>query len=77
MSYLKVQVMPGAKRERVEEKGAALVIAVREPAQGNHANRRVREIVAERSGVPLARVRIVAGHHARSKMLSIRYNDSE
>lgn len=72
MSYVKVLVTAGAKRESVLEKGAALQVAVKEPAQGNHANTRVRELVAARYGVPLAAVRIVSGHHSRSKMLSVR-----
>ncbi len=72
MSYLKVFVMPGAKRERVEEEGAALLITTKEPAEGNRANTRVREVVAEHLAVPLSHVRIVSGHHSPSKMLSIR-----
>lgn len=72
MSYCKIVVTAGAKRESVVEKGNALQIAVKEPAQGNHANTRVREIIAARYGVPLAAVRIVSGHHSLSKMLSVR-----
>lgn len=69
--YFKVFVTPGAKRERVEGKGETLAISVREPAQGNQANARVREIVALRFGIPLGKVRILTGHRSRSKMLSI------
>ncbi|HUY62223.1 MAG TPA: DUF167 domain-containing protein [Candidatus Paceibacterota bacterium] len=69
--YLKVFVTPGARRERVEEKDDILVVAVREPAAGNRANKRVREIVATRSSVPVGRVRILTGHRSRSKIVSI------
>lgn len=69
--YLRVLVTPGAKRERVEEKGDALVLMVREPASGNRANTRVREIVAARLGLPLGKVRILTGHRSRSKIVSI------
>lgn len=69
--YIKVFVTPGAKRERVEEKGEMLAIAVREPAMGNRANDRVRELVALREGVPLTHVRILTGHRSRSKMISV------
>ncbi len=69
--YIKVLVTPGAKRERVEEKGEALVISVREPASGNRANNRVREIVAMRVARPLGKVRILTGHRSRVKMVSI------
>jgi len=69
--YLKVFVTPSAKREIVTEKGETLAIAVKEPATGNRANLRVREIVAERQKVPLGKVRILTGHHSRVKMISI------
>ena len=69
--YIKVFVTPGAKRERVEEKGEELLISVREEAQGNRANDRVRELVALRAGVPLGKVRILTGHRSHVKMISV------
>ncbi|MDP2651861.1 MAG: DUF167 domain-containing protein [bacterium] len=69
--YIKVFVTPGAKHEKVEEKGETLAISVREPATGNRANDRVREILALRVGKPLGKVRILTGHRSRSKMISI------
>ncbi|MDO8566919.1 MAG: DUF167 domain-containing protein [bacterium] len=69
--YIKVFVTPSAKRERVEEKGEALIISVREPAMANRANDRVRAIVAGRLNKPVGKVRILTGHHARVKMISI------
>lgn len=69
--YIKVFVTPGAKREKIEEKGEEFLISVREEAQGNRANDRVREIVAERTGAPLGKVRILTGHRSRVKMISI------
>ena len=77
--YVKVFVTPGAKRERVEEKpstklgagDAMLIISVREPALANRANTRVREIIAERAGKPVEKVRILTGHHSRAKIISV------
>lgn len=69
--YIKVFVTPSAKREKVEEKGETLAISVREPASGNQANTRVREIIAKWQGAPLAKVRILTGHRSRAKMVSI------
>jgi len=69
--FIKVFVTPGAKKEKVEEKGETLAIAVREPATGNRANDRVRELIALREGVPLGKVRILTGHRSRAKMISI------
>jgi len=72
--FIKVLVSPGAKREKVEEKGEkgdTFLISVREPAQGNLANTRVRELVAMRFHAPLGKVRILTGHRSRAKMISI------
>jgi len=69
--YLKVLVTPGARKETVEEKGDTLSIAVREPAQGNLANTRVRELVALRFQQPIGSVRILTGHRSRVKMISV------
>ncbi len=70
--YLKIVVIAGARKEKVENiKNDVLQISVREPASGNHANTRVREIIAMRFGVLLSQVRILTGHHSRSKMISI------
>ena len=69
--YIKVFVTPGAKREKVEEKGETLAISVREPASTNRANTRVRELIALRVGKPIGKVRILTGHRSRAKMISI------
>ena len=69
--YIKVFVTPDAKREKVEERAEMLAISVREPARGNRANDRVREIIAERLGKPFGKVRILTGHRSRAKMISI------
>ena len=69
--YIKVFVTPGAGREQVEERKEVLHITVREPARGNRANIRVREIVAMRFRVPLWKVAILTGHRARGKMLVV------
>ncbi len=76
--YIRVVVTPGAKREKVAahpakhpDGGEELAIAVREPATGNRANDRVRELIALRVGAPLGKVRILTGHRSRVKMISV------
>ncbi len=69
--FIKVFVTPGAKKEKVEEQGDTLRIAVREPATANRANDRVRELIAMREGVSIGKVRILTGHHSRAKMVSV------
>ncbi len=70
--YLKVIVSAGAKKEKIEEgKKGELKISVREPAQRNLANTRVREVLASRFHVPLSAVHILSGHRSPRKLLSI------
>jgi len=70
--YVRVEVKPGAKREsvmRIDEKTFA--IAVKEPALQNQANMRVRQLVAEEHGVPVARVKMISGHRSPRKIFDI------
>lgn len=70
--YLHVTVTPGAKRERIAERSAdAFEIAVREKAERNLANTRVREILAARFAVALSQVRIISGHRSHKKIITI------
>lgn len=70
--YVKVRATAGAKREEfTEESSTHFVIAVREKAERNEANTRIRELVAARFGVPVAQVRIVNGHQSPSKLLDV------
>lgn len=72
--FIKVFVTPGAKKEKIEKKGDALAMSVREPATQNFANTRVRELVAMRFKVPVGKVRILTGHRSRVKMISVTIN---
>ena len=69
--YLKVFVTPVSRKERVEEKGYVLAISVKEPAAGDRANDRVRELGAFRLGGPTSAVRILTGTHSRWQMRSV------
>jgi uncharacterized protein (TIGR00251 family) len=70
MIHIHVSVYPDSRREMVKELSKSrLHIYVKEPAEGNRANRRVLEIVREKH--PGSMVRMVKGHHSPSKILSI------
>jgi uncharacterized protein YggU (UPF0235/DUF167 family) len=70
--YVKVKVKPGERREEVTRLAAdSFMLSVREKPQNNAANRRVCEILAAALEVPPGRVRIVRGHHARSKIVEV------
>lgn len=70
--YVTVFVTPSSKRASLEVASRdELYITVREPAERNMANIAVREAVAEHFSLPVARVRIISGHRARKKVLSL------
>ena len=68
---VQVKVFAGAKKEKVEVDEGILRIFVREPAQRNMANFRVRELVARYFSVSLSQVQILTGHRSPKKRLSV------
>lgn len=69
-----VKVFAGAKKEHVEPAhvpGDPWNIYVREPAQNNLANFRVRELIARAYGVRVEDVEIRTGHRSPKKRLSV------
>lgn len=70
--YIKVRVAVGVKRElftKISED--SFLVSIKEPAEQNRANTRVRELFADHFGILLKQVRIVSGHHSPSKILSV------
>lgn len=68
---IRVRVFPGARREGIEENDGTFMVRIKEVAERGEANARVRKILAFRFGVPLAQVRIVAGHRSQKKRIVI------
>lgn len=70
--YIRVHANPGARKERVIKiDDTTFQIAVKEPAERNMANTRIREILSEEFNVPLTEVKILTGHRSSSKMVSV------
>ena len=72
--YVRVEVRPGARKESVvqtDEKTYS--IAVKEPAEQNRANLRVREVLAAELELPLGKVRLISGHRSPRKIFEIDY----
>jgi uncharacterized protein YggU (UPF0235/DUF167 family) len=70
--YVRVEVYPQSKKEVVKETGEnRYEISVKEPAERNLANNRIREIIAKDYGVNLNSVRIISGHQSSRKILSV------
>ena len=70
--YIKVHVQAGVKKESfVQKTEDTFDIAVREEAERNQANNRIRELLAHHFGVLPAQVRMVNGHNHPHKILAI------
>lgn len=70
--YVRVEVRPGARKESVlQTDDKTYTIAVKEPAERNLANLRVREVLAEHLSVPIGKVRMVSGHRSPRKIFDI------
>lgn len=70
--YIKVRVFPESKKEKIEQKNENnFTLFVKEPAERNMANNRIRQIMADFYRVNVNSVRILNGHHSPSKILSI------
>lgn len=66
-----MRAKPGARVERITRRGAAVEVAVREPAVDGRANDAVRRAVAEWLAIAPSRVILAAGAGARIKRLEI------
>jgi uncharacterized protein YggU (UPF0235/DUF167 family) len=70
--YIRVAVYPGTKRETVEKLGEnRFEIKVKEPAERNLANARVKELLAVEYGVEVKTVRLVSGHQNSRKIFAL------
>lgn len=70
--YIKVKVIANSKKETFRRKSPTeFDIMVREPAERNLANKRVRELIANEFNIREKDVKILTGHRSPTKMLSI------
>ena len=68
---IRVRVVPGSRREGIEEDGDVLVVRVRAPPERGKANRRVIELLSEYFGVSKSEIEIVRGSRSRDKVVRI------
>ena len=70
--YIKVKVTAGAKKEKVTRVSEnTFEISVKEKAERNMANTRIRGILAEQYGKTVGKVKIVKGHRSAKKLFEI------
>lgn len=75
---LEIHVRPGASREAVGGTfDGALIVAVREVAEGGRATRAALRALAGRLGVAPSAVRLVRGANTRRKLVDVLGNDPE
>jgi len=71
--YIKVKVTAGAKKDKIDKKrDDYYLVSVKEKAERNMANNKVRELMARLLGISTPSIRIISGHHSTSKILSIK-----
>lgn len=71
--YIRVNATPGAKKEKITRISAEhFDIAVREPAERNLANERIKELVMLEFGLKKGDIRLISGHRSPHKIFSIR-----
>jgi uncharacterized protein YggU (UPF0235/DUF167 family) len=70
--YIRVRVKAGSRKENVTVvKQTEWEIAVREPAERNLANKRVRELLAQSLAVRVEDIRLITGHHSPTKIFDV------
>ena len=70
---LAVRVQPRASKDEIAGvMGGALKVRLRAPALEDRANEALCEFLAELLKTPKAAVRILSGHHSRSKRVELR-----
>ena len=70
--YIRVHAIPGAKREIVTRKASDRYdISVREPAERNLANARIRTLLAREFDISARAIRLISGHTSPHKIFSL------
>lgn len=70
--YIRVRAVAGAKKEVVTKTASDRYdICVRQQAERNMANVRIRELLAKEFHVAEGAVRLISGHHSPHKIFSV------
>jgi uncharacterized protein YggU (UPF0235/DUF167 family) len=67
-----IKIFPESKEDSVEAKSEnSFIVKVREKAERNAANIKMRALLAAYFKIDLGKVKIITGHHAPSKIVEI------
>lgn len=71
--YIKVKVTPKAKQDEIKATGPSrFEIKTKMPAERDLANEAVLTLLATYLKLPRSYLRIISGHHERSKLISVK-----
>lgn len=71
--HIKVKVVTGAKKEKFTKISPdTFEVSVKEKAERNIANKRIRELLAEHFEIPIGKIRMIKGHRSPSKIFEIK-----
>ncbi len=71
--YIKVRAVPNAKREQIKRvNDQTFELTIKEPAERNLANNRIKELLANEYKIKVNQVRLVSGHHSGSKIFDVK-----
>lgn len=72
MNHIRIKVFPRAKKSSVEKRGENVYyIYTKSAREENRANHEALQLLAKERGVEEKKLRIVSGHHRRSKIIEI------
>ncbi len=72
LMLIHVKIQPDSRKEEIEEKTeTSLIVSVKAPAENNEANRAMIGLLARHFKCDPGRIRIITGHHTRSKIIEI------
>lgn len=71
--YIRVNAIAGAKKEKIQRVSEdRYEISVKEPAERNMANKRIKELLAVELNVSEGSLRMISGHTSPHKIFSVR-----
>jgi uncharacterized protein YggU (UPF0235/DUF167 family) len=74
--YIRVNASAGAKKEKIERISEdRYEVSVREPAERNMANKRIKQILAIELRVSEGSLRMISGHQSPHKIFSVRVGE--
>lgn len=69
---VRVKATAGARREAVQLEGGVYRISVKEKAEHNYANERIKAVLARELSLPERAIRLIAGQRSQAKKFLVR-----